>query len=92
MLSMMVGLIADIDLNSEKLRSWGDIRFDIYAVLNICRKKCYRIRVEIFDKDEKLISDTTGELNQIIYLYFRWVCIAKQFVTDFNMLRLSVEK
>jgi len=56
MLSVMVGLVADIDHESDKLRMLGAIRFDIYAVINILRKRKYPLKVELFDEYDELIS------------------------------------
>ena len=50
MLSCMLGLVADIDHDSDSLRSWGAIRFDMYAVIKIIRKRKYQFKLECCKK------------------------------------------
>lgn len=59
MLSLMVGLIADIDLDSDKWRSLGSLRFDIYSVLRIITKRNYKIKIDLYDNENNLLSSTT---------------------------------
>ena len=61
MLSCMLGLVADIDHESDVLRAWGSIRFDIYAVVNILRKRKYPLKVELFDAHEKALANDDGK-------------------------------
>ena len=58
----MVGLIDDIDLESDKLRSFGTIRFDIYSVLRIITKRNYKIKIDLFDRENNLLSSSTGNI------------------------------
>ena len=51
----------DIDYESEVIRSWGAVRFDIYAVINIIRRRKYPLKVELYDENDKLISTDDGE-------------------------------
>jgi sphingosine kinase len=44
-LSLEVGMIADVDLKSEWLRSLGEARFTVQAVLNLFRPRCVRARI-----------------------------------------------
>jgi len=59
MLSVMVGLIADIDIDSDKLRSLGQLRFTIYSVLRIMTKRSYKIKIDLFDNENNLLSSNT---------------------------------
>ena len=43
------------------IRSWGAIRFDIYSVINIIRRRKYPLKVELYDDSDKLISTDDGE-------------------------------
>ena len=43
------------------IRSWGAVRFDIYAVINIIRRRKYPLKVELYDENDKLISTDDGE-------------------------------
>ena len=57
----MVGLIADIDIDSDKLRSLGQLRFTIYSILRIMTKRNYKIKIDLFDNENNLLSSNTGE-------------------------------
>ena len=57
----MVGLIADIDIDSDKLRSLGQLRFTIYSVLRIMTKRSYKIKIDLFDNENNLLSSNTGK-------------------------------
>jgi sphingosine kinase len=43
-LSLAWGLISDADIESEKLKFLGSLRFNVYALILICRLRTYRAR------------------------------------------------
>ena len=45
-----LGLIADVDLESEVLRCLGGVRMDIYAVLRVLQNRRYRVRISFLGK------------------------------------------
>ena len=56
----MVGLIADIDIDSDKLRGLGQLRFTIYSILRIMTKRNYKIKIDLYDTENNLLSSNTG--------------------------------
>ena len=57
----MVGLIADIDIDSDKLRGLGQLRFTIYSILRIMTKRNYKIKIDLYDNENNLLSSKTGK-------------------------------
>ncbi|XP_052070628.1 sphingosine kinase 1-like [Mytilus californianus] len=54
-LSVAWGIIADIDYESEKLRSIGSTRFTLYTIMRILKLRTYRARVSFLPvSDQKL--------------------------------------
>ena len=43
-LSLSWGLVSDVDIESEKLRFLGSLRFDLYALMRVCLLQTYRGR------------------------------------------------
>lgn len=46
-LTLMWGMLSDIDLDSEWLRCLGELRLYLYAVKSIAMKKTYRCRLSL---------------------------------------------
>lgn len=66
-LSVVWGMVASMDLNSERLRCLGKLRFPIYAYYYILRRPVYQARISYlpaFD-DSKLTSGKTDSIDSI---------------------------
>ena len=58
-LEVLVGFLADVDFNSERLRFLGGARFDVYAAYQLLAHKPVRARVAI---DQQTRIDHTNEM------------------------------
>ena len=73
-LSISWGIISDIDVNTERLRKLGPLRFDIGAIYYILKKNCYKGVLT-------LISDGKTHVVEGDFIYF-WACNVEYATSD----------
>lgn len=74
-LSLAWGLISDADLESEKLKFLGSLRFDVYALMLICLLRTYKGRFSFIPHPDCQLPD-----NQAISRDEEWHIIEDEFI------------
>jgi len=74
-LSLAWGLISDADLESEKLKFLGSLRFDVYALMLICLLRTYQGRFSFIPHPDWQLPD-----NQTISHHGEWHVIEDEFI------------
>jgi sphingosine kinase len=74
-LSLAWGLISDVDLESEKLKFLGSLRFDLYALILICLLRTYKGRFSFIPHPDCQFSK-----NQGISCDGKWQVIEDKFI------------
>lgn len=60
------GIMADIDIESEKLRAIGEIRFTLWAFWRVFNLRTYSGRISYLPASEKMVKGSNGVISRLI--------------------------